>query len=104
MKVTVPVGSSRATWLFKRGEPPDVQPVPERSTGKPPPDVIWWGGAVAAVLAGSVLLRLGDRIPTTGWPRPAQTRPTTPRLRPHDARRHHAARAIPTDDREEAPW
>jgi MFS family permease len=27
------------------------------------PDAIWWGGAVAAVLAGTVLLRLGDRIP-----------------------------------------
>ena len=27
------------------------------------PDAIWWGGALAAVLAGFVLLRLGDRIP-----------------------------------------
>jgi MFS family permease len=27
------------------------------------PDAIWWGGAVAAVLAGAVLLRLGGRIP-----------------------------------------
>lgn len=27
------------------------------------PDAIWWGGAVAAVLAATVLLRLGDRIP-----------------------------------------
>jgi predicted MFS family arabinose efflux permease len=27
------------------------------------PDAIWWGGAVGAVLAGAVLLRLGDRIP-----------------------------------------
>ncbi len=27
------------------------------------PDAIWWGGALAAVLAGAVLLRLGDRIP-----------------------------------------
>jgi MFS family permease len=27
------------------------------------PDAIWWGGAVAAVLAGTVLLRLGERIP-----------------------------------------
>jgi MFS family permease len=27
------------------------------------PDAIWWGGALAAVLAGVVLLRLGDRIP-----------------------------------------
>jgi MFS family permease len=30
---------------------------------KTAPDAIWWGGAVAAVLAGAVLLRLGDRIP-----------------------------------------
>jgi MFS family permease len=27
------------------------------------PDAIWWGGALAAVLAGAVLLRLGDNIP-----------------------------------------
>jgi MFS family permease len=27
------------------------------------PDAIWWGGALASVLAGAVLLRLGDRIP-----------------------------------------
>jgi len=27
------------------------------------PDAIWWAGALAAVLAGAVLLRLGDRIP-----------------------------------------
>ncbi len=27
------------------------------------PDAIWWGGAVAAVLAGTVLFRLGGRIP-----------------------------------------
>jgi MFS family permease len=27
------------------------------------PDAIWWGGSLAAVLAGTVLLRLGDRIP-----------------------------------------
>ncbi|MFL5954408.1 MAG: MFS transporter [Gaiellaceae bacterium] len=27
------------------------------------PDAIWWGGALAAVLAGAVLLRLGDRVP-----------------------------------------
>jgi MFS family permease len=27
------------------------------------PDAIWWGGAVAAVLAGTVLLGLGGRIP-----------------------------------------
>jgi len=30
---------------------------------KTAPDAIWWGGAVAAMLAGTVLLRLGDRIP-----------------------------------------
>ena len=27
------------------------------------PDAIWWGGALAAVLAGGVLFRLGGRIP-----------------------------------------
>jgi MFS family permease len=27
------------------------------------PDAVWWGGALAAVLAGTVLLRLGGRIP-----------------------------------------
>jgi predicted MFS family arabinose efflux permease len=27
------------------------------------PNAIWWGGALAAVLAGAFLLRLGDRIP-----------------------------------------
>ena len=27
------------------------------------PEAVWWGGALAAVLAGAVLLRLGDRIP-----------------------------------------
>src|SRR5579859_4800893 len=27
------------------------------------PDAIWWGGALAAVLAGAALLRLGGRIP-----------------------------------------
>jgi MFS family permease len=27
------------------------------------PDAIWWGGALVALLAGAVLLRLGDRIP-----------------------------------------
>jgi MFS family permease len=27
------------------------------------PDVIWWGGALTALLAGGVLLQLGDRIP-----------------------------------------
>jgi len=28
------------------------------------PDAIWWGGALAALLAGAILLQLGDRIPT----------------------------------------
>jgi MFS family permease len=27
------------------------------------PDAVWWGGALAAVLAGAVLFRLGGRIP-----------------------------------------
>jgi len=27
------------------------------------PDAVWWGGALAAVLAGAVLFRLGDRLP-----------------------------------------
>ena len=27
------------------------------------PDAIWWGGALAVLLAGAVLLQLGDRIP-----------------------------------------
>ena len=27
------------------------------------PDAIWWGGALATLLAGAVLVRLGDRIP-----------------------------------------
>jgi MFS family permease len=27
------------------------------------PDAVWWGGALAAVLAGAFLLQLGDRIP-----------------------------------------
>jgi MFS family permease len=27
------------------------------------PDAVWWGGALAAVVAGAVLLRLGGRIP-----------------------------------------
>jgi MFS family permease len=29
------------------------------------PDAIWWGGALAAALAGASLLKLGDRIPDT---------------------------------------
>jgi MFS family permease len=36
------------------------------------PDAVWWGGALAAVLAGAVLLRLGGRIPDPL--REAQTR------------------------------
>jgi MFS family permease len=31
------------------------------------PDAIWWGGALAAALAGAVLLGLGDRIPDSVW-------------------------------------
>jgi len=27
------------------------------------PDAVWWGGALAATLAGVLLLRLGDRLP-----------------------------------------
>src|SRR5205814_8769412 len=27
------------------------------------PDAIWWGGALAAMLAGAILLQLGGRIP-----------------------------------------
>ena len=27
------------------------------------PDAVWWGGALAVLLAGAVLLRLGGRIP-----------------------------------------
>ena len=27
------------------------------------PDAVWWGGALAALLAGAVLLRLAGRIP-----------------------------------------
>jgi MFS family permease len=27
------------------------------------PDAVWWGGALAAVLAGALLVRLGGRIP-----------------------------------------
>jgi len=36
------------------------------------PDAIWWGGALAALLAGAVLLQLGDRIPD-----PLQRAPST---------------------------
>jgi len=48
------------------------------------PDAIWWGGALAALLAGALLLRLGDRIPDR--PREAKSRlapaPGTT-IRPH---------------------
>jgi MFS family permease len=37
------------------------------------PDAVWWGGALAALLAGAVLLRLGGRIPDPL--RDAQSRP-----------------------------
>jgi len=37
------------------------------------PDAIWWGGALAVLLAGVVLLRLGDRIPD-----PLRQAPMTP--------------------------
>jgi MFS family permease len=31
------------------------------------PDAVWWGGALAAALAGGVLFRLGGRIPDPLW-------------------------------------
>lgn len=39
------------------------------------PDAIWWGGALAVLLAGTFLLRLGDRIPDP-------LHETSPRLAP----------------------
>jgi MFS family permease len=39
------------------------------------PDAVWWGGAVAAVLAGVVLVRLGARLPDPL--REASSRPAT---------------------------
>ncbi len=39
------------------------------------PDAVWWGGALAALLAGAVLLRLGGRIPDPL--REAQSRPAS---------------------------
>ena len=36
------------------------------------PDAIWWGGALAAVLAGVVLLRLGGRIPDPLYEAPSR--------------------------------
>ena len=41
------------------------------------PDAVWWGGALAAVLAGVVLLRLGGRIPD-----PLSEAPSRPALAP----------------------
>ena len=40
------------------------------------PDAIWWGGALAAVLAGAFLLRLGDRIPDPLHDAPSRLAPT----------------------------
>ena len=38
------------------------------------PDAVWWGGASAAAMIGTGLLRLGDRIPDplsqAQWPPP----------------------------------
>jgi len=42
------------------------------------PDAIWWGGALAAVLAGAVLLRLGDRIPDPLHEAPPRLGPAEP--------------------------
>ena len=39
------------------------------------PDAIWWGGALAALLAGAVLLQLGDRIPDPLHEAPANLAP-----------------------------
>ena len=46
------------------------------------PEAIWWGGAVAALLAGAVLLELGDRIPDPLRQAPA---PSTPAAAPEAA-------------------
>jgi len=40
------------------------------------PDAAWWGGALAAVLAGAFLLRLGDRIPDPLQKAPPRLAPT----------------------------
>jgi MFS family permease len=40
------------------------------------PDAVWWGGALAAVLAGAFLLRLGDRIPDPLQKAPPRLAPT----------------------------
>ena len=42
------------------------------------PDAIWWGGAVTAVVAGVVLLGLGDRIPDPLRRREASRAPAAP--------------------------
>ena len=39
------------------------------------PDAIWWGGGLAALLAGAVLLQLGDRIPDPLDEAPSTTAP-----------------------------
>jgi MFS family permease len=39
------------------------------------PDAIWWGGALAALLAGAFLLRLGDRIPDPLHEEPSRLAP-----------------------------
>ena len=39
------------------------------------PDAIWWGGGLAALLAGAVLLQLGDRIPDPLDQAPSTTAP-----------------------------
>jgi hypothetical protein len=77
------------------------------------PDAVWWGGAlVTAVIGAGFLLPMIASLATV-WPLAPQTHPATPRPRqarrlakprptPHDARPQHAARARPTDDREEA--
>jgi MFS family permease len=41
------------------------------------PDAIWWGGALAVVLAGAFLLRLGERIPDPLHEAPRPVRITT---------------------------
>jgi MFS family permease len=46
------------------------------------PDAIWWGGAIAALLAGAVLLQLGDRIPD---PLRETQAPSTPAAVPEPA-------------------
>ena len=40
------------------------------------PDAVWWGGALAAALAGAFLLRLGDRIPDPLHEPPSRLAPT----------------------------